>query len=106
MPLRPIKYKYTEGTDKFNFWRHVEAPVFLWLVERMDPVGYDEFSAILVMAESKEQALAIQPYNPVDGQSPSDRGWPKGAILEARAVGTAMPGIDVGQVILADYRAG
>lgn len=107
MPLRPIKFNEPAPGQLDRLLSSIIAkPVYLWLVERMDSVGYDEFSAILVTAHSKEEALAIKADFPGENEKDSAYGWPKGAILQARAVGTAMPGIDAGQVIIADYRAG
>lgn len=111
MPLRNIVFDNTNFVESDSLFDSLTKPVFLWLVERTDDTNhiYDQFTAIVVTAHSIEEAYSIEPYHPeYDDDKGSDRGWAWGSRppLKARCIGTALPGMASGKVLIADYKAG
>lgn len=80
------------------------ALVKLYLVSRTDHVGCDEYDAMVVAANSEEEALTIQP-------SPRGNGWGWVAHvqldeLKVQCIGTAARGTKAGTIILSSFNAG
>ncbi len=67
----------------------------LWIIERTDSVGYDEYDSIVVAADSEDDALRIEPKG----------GWASVDHLTARCIGEAMPYVSRG-VVHASFNAG
>lgn len=75
----------------------------IWLVSRKDRVGYDEFDAMVVFAETEEDALSMHPYGVDYGNSWSS--WAERKDLTIQYLGKTDR--KVGQeVILASFNAG
>lgn len=49
-----------------------KATLKIYLVSRTDEIGWDEYVAAVVVAESEEQALTLNPMHPIE-----DDDWPK-----------------------------
>lgn len=109
MPLRAIQTKtFDRGVKDLK-------PSYLWLVERADDtIWYDEFSAIVVVADTEAEALAIKPYDPADEKPKEEaRRWKSNFAgkevpveLKATCIGLALPQFVSGQVIISDYQEG
>lgn len=67
----------------------------LFIVERTDNVGYDEFDSIVVAAESEDDAIHIEPQGV----------WASAEHLAVQYIGEAMPLIPRG-VVHASFNAG
>ena len=74
--------------------------LFIWLVKRVDPVGYDQYDGVIVIASSAFTALNVNP-NPVS-LYPWGCADPK---LSASLIGLASPGFVDGEIILSSYHA-
>ena len=76
--------------------------LYIWKVERTDGYGYDDYSAIICVARTEEEALKVRPWEYGWGSS----GEPEG--LKATKLGTVARGSDLkeGTVLLASYHAG
>lgn len=81
----------------------------LYLVERTDRVGDDEFDAMVVCAEDEAQARASLPTFEPMGESPPvkhDNGWTTNASsLRIRRIGKAAAAVPVG-CVLSSFIAG
>lgn len=79
----------------------------LYLVERTDSVGYDEFESMVVCARNEAHALQITPFDDVDMDDVwKAQAWgidPKS--LKIRRIGIAASGVAEGPVHLS-YKAG
>ncbi len=75
----------------------------LWLVRRTDPIGYDEWDAVVVAAETQDDAQYIHPspYLKVFSQH---YGWAKAETLSVEYLGTTDRKIE--GVVLASFNAG
>jgi len=73
----------------------------LYLVERLDRVGYDQYSAFVVAASTQEAAVNTSP-------DPSGllHAWPTDrALIDVQYIGTAAFGLPAG-IVLASFNAG
>jgi hypothetical protein len=88
----------------------------LWLISRVDRVGYDEYDALVAIAETEEAARNTHPYNDRykwNGREWAeeadtrwtDRDWPDPITLTVLEIGTALPGAAPG-IVLASFNAG
>lgn len=84
----------------------------LWLIKRIDHVGYDEYDSAVVVAETEDAARLIHPTGSAylwngtiwkDGNW-SDNVWADPATLKVQEVGIASPGIT--GVVCASFNAG
>jgi hypothetical protein len=72
----------------------------LYLLNRKDDCGYEEFDALVVAAESETDAVTIRPVNRDTTEAGS--GWTTPENIAVKLIGVAAPGIERG-VILESY---
>ena len=77
----------------------------LYLVERTDEVGYDEYDSFVVCAESEEQARSTHP----DINNNNDCTWINNAdstYISCTYIGVASDHVELNEVIISSFNAG
>jgi hypothetical protein len=100
--------------------------MYIYLLKRTDPVGYDEYDSCVVVADSEEQARFINPcehyvwsdeqqkygFKYADGRIEYHKYadpyniWPHPATLKVKYIGEADSKLKAGAVICSSFNAG
>jgi len=83
----------------------------LYLVERTDKIGWDEYDSFVCVADSEESARQINPidsYSEWTGESWDADGfdWVNPSTLKITEIGLAKEGLANGNIILSSFNAG
>lgn len=82
--------------------------LYLWKIERVDNVGYDEYDSAVVVARNEADARMIRPSGEKNEYDKVWKwyGWAAPETIKVTKVGTAAPELKAGEVIVASYNAG
>ena len=89
----------------------IDEALRLYLVERTDSIGWDEYISFVCVADSEESARQI---NPSDSSSKwtgerwtSDSyGWPNPSTLKVTEIGSPSKNLNNGDIVISSFNAG